>query len=1539
MWRLIMSELTGKSMYKGQKILFLSSIKAQIKSIYLGGRKVSSAFFGTGTKPIFRSESARYFLFIQMSKEMWEFEPEGTGEIMFNKVIGGFLPELFTRWQDAGARHLLSIVLFTRMEYERYGSLGRNDFKEADDSEFMIEDGSFVYNDFYRVLVSDIASVQWSAILTQLKRDFKDFLRDVSIQPTPLQDGSSPVRRGPVVDDGVNIERIAGQPAPAGRGNILEAINLASSEFSEEYIDRDLVRTGLSIIIITPGTGVFEVNSDLLSMTTDLLIENGIGIDLVCLSRVPLHSVPLFKYKDASFKRNEAFGKQKDVLAVTRSKFLGQKDRPEDHSSDRLQARQQETPISHSHKVGDEWCYAIPHWVDVSFWSAPLPSSGIEARFKLHDFFPSSSRSFVSRVRMYEVQMMGIMENEVNDINISSLKPSNTPSARDAEADSLGVLQPQGSVSSINSSFRKSENVHTKGPEALSASFSPKSPLSLNNIKSLSSMIHWMEGYDKKVFKCSEREKRVAKTVDQPKVDDLSAFKERTTNHTHAPQSKNVGIARGAGGSSLQFLPTEPGSPLLSSSEQTCRKTSAASMSSRSSVNNAKPTRTMRQSSFGFRGFGGNAPKAMPVAEISSEVAHRGTTLSLGRKQALSSQSKISHVREAQDQGELTQLGKGVSYSTDDGRQHEGFNEHSQPIEIKRPHEKSAFQRTSTYTERPQQEEEGPVFNGQSRSQGDFSSSAERISFTQSVTPWLTVLNPSNPITTSKELSSRLGRWQHVFPRALHASNIKWKSLCSPASVPLTTEGFPPLAQFRTSYETSSYEVSAFDDSVSGHQDHSMWLIMELICARFSRGFQIVLGPLIASALEDPSLENIDIFDEKRFKLWGKTTYMSKGTQIHQLTPLANGVIEIKIHSRGVAKEVSSVLDHASYTYKPKIRTALSDIYELRQIRITSHTQSFDWKCLDLFICEHKELSLDKYPESLQFWRARFVFIPMQSQSGANQGALNANEDNDEEIRLEGIYKLTQIWQRDRYRLSIEEDLRSRQQKVESLNPLDILFRTRNPSAIVTSELHESLSNEPNKQTKELLPESELLDKSNYNLASLAQAMQSEQGIKLRDRRWHWRLHYSCFIGIEFVTWLLENFRDVNDREDAVRLGNELMKEGLFVHVEKRHNFRDGNFFYQLASEYRNVKTENRKSWFPRLSSVPSTPITEGWKNDTAEIIAQPDESGLEDTSTTATEKMHVSKAILSKKMLYDGDRRKKSHRSEVFNLHYDRISSADDCYHIRVGWMNVTPKLIEDAVSSWASAAERHGLRLVELPVNEASRVEEMHAFQNPYTVKLVKKPPEQQWFESFDATGMGSRLNGNHPYQKALLKKFNFVLDLEAAKDFPASVDVSYSWGKPNYRYPQFISRDGILLAQINDDGEFLLLPNRLFNSRGATGRAAPRAAGTTRRDFTGGKVHKSPITISHRSHPSSPFTSPHISPFIRANADIAPGVASHKLITPEIIKQELENFCSDPEALEKFYKEVREKAALDGPKTPLLTVSSSGLNTPSILPLDTT
>lgn len=200
MWRVAVGELAQRTVYKGQSLLFMGTIKAQVTTIFANGNSVHSGFFGRETRPIFRSESARYVLFIQMSKEMWDFDSDSSGEIMFNKVVNGFLPALFKRWVKMKVKHLVSIVLFARVEYDT-GLTNELDVSGLQ-SDYYTGTQSYgnrrPYKDFYRVVVSEMASGEWTKILFQLKKELNYFRRDITLhhQTANPSDGSKDTAPG-----------------------------------------------------------------------------------------------------------------------------------------------------------------------------------------------------------------------------------------------------------------------------------------------------------------------------------------------------------------------------------------------------------------------------------------------------------------------------------------------------------------------------------------------------------------------------------------------------------------------------------------------------------------------------------------------------------------------------------------------------------------------------------------------------------------------------------------------------------------------------------------------------------------------------------------------------------------------------------------------------------------------------------------------------------------------------------------------------------------------------------------------------------------------------------------------------------------------------------------------------------------------------------------------------------------------------------------------------------------------------------------------
>ena len=66
-------------------------------------------------------------------------------------------------------------------------------------------------------------------------------------------------------------------------------------------------------------------------------------------------------------------------------------------------------------------------------------------------------------------------------------------------------------------------------------------------------------------------------------------------------------------------------------------------------------------------------------------------------------------------------------------------------------------------------------------------------------------------------------------------------------------------------------------------------------------------------------------------------------------------------------------------------------------------------------------------------------------------------------------------------------------------------------------------------------------------------------------RKYHFRTYRQCFIGEEAVSWMIHG-KIATDNEHALRIGNDMMKLGLFHHVKFEHAFRNKGYFYRSAT-------------------------------------------------------------------------------------------------------------------------------------------------------------------------------------------------------------------------------------------------------------------------------------------------------------------------------------------------------------------------------------
>lgn len=167
-----------------------------------------------------------------------------------------------------------------------------------------------------------------------------------------------------------------------------------------------------------------------------------------------------------------------------------------------------------------------------------------------------------------------------------------------------------------------------------------------------------------------------------------------------------------------------------------------------------------------------------------------------------------------------------------------------------------------------------------------------------------------------------------------------------------------------------------------------------------------------------------------------------------------------------------------------------------------------------------------------------------------------------------------------------------------------------------------------------------------------------------------------------------------------------------------------------------------------------------------------------------------------------------------------------------------------------------------MEAYVTEISDVRDRNAFQSCFPLRLAVPPPVVPDLEK----RIPEYTQSTHYFEYALLRRFGFIVDVEAMNMYPKDVDVVYSYRRAPFEYSQFVHRSGVAFVQVLGGSQgFLFLTNRLMGA-GRMGTA-----------------------MKSRDRPAA---------------------------AADEIRSKLYEFCSDKVALTKFYDE--ELAAL-GPDDP--------------------
>jgi hypothetical protein len=277
--------LNKRWVYEGQRLFEPTrGIQAHAREIRHKEQHASTGIITDQTKITFRSRSSRYIWLVQISAEMWDYVSpyeqtvdESRCETYFDKWIA-FVYRLFEKWKESEVTHSLTIVFFSRtfLGSSPGSFIPTMPQREEDKPSEHYDVYGRRYEDTFKIVVENATMVDWDSLVVKLKAAFLSYPSELGWNISTGEDSR--------------------QPSLASQGNVLEATNVCLNLLQFHYYDRDLNRTGNSLVIISAGNGVFEVDKILAAITYQRMMDNGIGSDMLSLALPPLHIAPFFLY-------------------------------------------------------------------------------------------------------------------------------------------------------------------------------------------------------------------------------------------------------------------------------------------------------------------------------------------------------------------------------------------------------------------------------------------------------------------------------------------------------------------------------------------------------------------------------------------------------------------------------------------------------------------------------------------------------------------------------------------------------------------------------------------------------------------------------------------------------------------------------------------------------------------------------------------------------------------------------------------------------------------------------------------------------------------------------------------------------------------------------------------------------------------------------------------------------------------------------------------------------------------------------------------
>ncbi|XP_043241781.1 GATOR complex protein Iml1-like isoform X2 [Amphibalanus amphitrite] len=589
-------------------------------------------------------------------------------------------------------------------------------------------------------------------------------------------------------------------------------------------------------------------------------------------------------------------------------------------------------------------------------------------------------------------------------------------------------------------------------------------------------------------------------------------------------------------------------------------------------------------------------------------------------------------------------------------------------------------------------------------------------------------------------------------------TGVDWKSLTTPACLPITTDYFPDERSLQKDYFL--FEYSILPDDVGGcaedvggahRQLTTREVFTEMVSQRLCQGFQLVV-PSVKVTAAAPAVGRA-VFAQRAVQEQREEYLLSIGRIFHRVL-LCGSAINVT-HYR--PRHPYPVKRHR-YRYRAQCHHHPS--YVLCQAELsTDRPESYNWNFLDNYVCTKGGVDFQLTP-SLKYWRCRFLLVP--SLPACRDPSHPAGAAPDHRTVVDNFIKFISAVTFALNRFKRHQPTTARPQIRERLpsNRMDQRSRARSGSSVSKAGIRPAVPTASNSAEDVSTgtcggpPSSGTLLTRTAPPTEVSEALRSpDTGLPFLTRCVHGGLPEFTFIAADLVQWVYQHVAGLSSEAEAVAYCKELWNAGLILHASRdaKKPFMNGFCLFCLTSPADG----------PQLSSAAhQEQFSDYWLEVESQFSWPPPApvgSRLFSPALPPDDAHGVSEMRRGALSL---DVSSKSDRAEWGEISYESSFRPDRAYQFCINWLVGTGSLISDLVVGWQRRAHNFGLRLFPVPAvmcpGDQGDIDPLRiAVPVPIALDQLRRPG-RPLFDGFDPATWPERLL---LLQTAILEQFSFV------------------------------------------------------------------------------------------------------------------------------------------------------------------------------------